>query len=448
MAWHEVREPMSGRTQPVSMAGLRADRAVVGSRSRLDGLDALRAGTMLMVVAFHAALAYAPTSIPRLVWACRDPDTHPIMDLFCWWSLGISAPFFLMSGFFAADLHARRGGRAFLIGRAQRIVVPLLVAVLTVLPATLCVWIVGWLATGQCTLREVARLRFHGKGFQENLCGPVHLWSLEYLALMLLAFWGWKEIARRIWPDGGSAADRPGRRSTSPWAPLWPTIPMAFILWAGHRHLGLDIILDRANSFFLEPYRFLHYSAFFAFGAALHRSRARLEACAAWGPVYLALSVPAFAARAWLIRSDLSAPLAGPSAVALAATGALFSWLLTLGLLGVALGPALARPRESIRYLADASYWIYLVHLPIVGLAQVAWLGIPAPAALKFAGVLAITMGLGLATYRAFVRHTTLGTWLHGRRERGPAPTLARPAAPGVLAGRTGRLTLDREVSR
>ena len=109
---------------------------------------------------------------------------------------------------------------------------------------------------------------------------------------------------------------------------------------------------------------------------------------------------------------------------------------LTFGLLGVALGPAFARPRPAVRYLADSSYWIYLVHLPVVGLAQVALLGVPIPATVKFAAVLATTIALGVASYRAFVRHTILGEWLHGRR--GPATTrqLARPAAPWVLSGR------------
>jgi glucan biosynthesis protein C len=439
---------MASRIHPGSAAIRRADEPAAVPISRHDGLDALRAGTMLMVVAFHAALAYAPTPIPRLIWACRDPDSHPIMDLFCWWSLGISSPFFLMSGFFAAHLYATRGGGDFLLGRAKRIGVPLLVACVTILPATLCVWIVGWLATGQCTLREVIRLRFHGKGFQENLCGPGHLWSLEYLALMLLGFWGWKEITRRFQSPEKPDANRWERRLVSPWLPLGAAIPTAFILWAGHRHGGLDVILDRSNSFLPEPYRFLHYGAFFVAGAALFRARRHLEGWAAWGWTYLALSVPAFAARAWLIRAELVAPLTGSAALALAATAALFSWLLTFGLLGVALKPAFARRRPTIRYLADSSYWIYLAHLPIIGLAQIALLRIQAPAALKFAAVLATTMALGLATYHTFIRHTILGTWLHGRRDRSSVPECVRPAASGILAGRPCESVPMREASR
>ena len=31
-------------------------------------------------------------------------------------------------------------------------------------------------------------MKFHARGYQQNLYGPAHLWSLEYLAIMLLAF--------------------------------------------------------------------------------------------------------------------------------------------------------------------------------------------------------------------------------------------------------------------
>jgi hypothetical protein len=127
--------------------------------------------------------------------------------------------------------------------------------------------------------------------------------------------------------------------------------------------------------------------------------------------------VPIFAARAWLIHLDLASPLTGAAAWGLAATGSLFTWLITFGFLGLALG-TFDRPRPAIRYLADSSYWIYLCHLPIVGLVQVDLFSVPIPAVFKFLAVVIVSMGLGLASYQAIVRHTLIGVWLHGRRER------------------------------
>jgi glucan biosynthesis protein C len=46
------------------------------------------------------------------------------------------------------------------------------------------------------------------------------------------------------------------------------------------------------------------------------------------------------------------------------ATSAVACWLLILGMIGVA-ERVLARPRPAVRWLVDASFWIYLVHLPL-----------------------------------------------------------------------------------
>jgi glucans biosynthesis protein C len=388
---------------------------------RYHGLDALRAATMLFVVVLHAALAYGPTPIPNLIWVVRDPAAHWSFDVLSWWTLGISSPFFLMSGFFAADLYAARGPRAFLINRTKRIVVPFLVGGSFILPATFFVWVGGWMITGRCSLREFLRMKFHARGFQHNLYGPAHLWSLEYLAAMLAAFWCLLQLRRLLrwdWEKLSRGVGWAGRRLASPWRPLLLALPTTLILWAGHWHAGIDAIMDRQNSFIPETYRLLHNALFFAVGVVLHRNRSFLLDRLATGHLaYLALSLPVFGARAWLIQRDLDSPLTGAEAWALAATGALFTWLTTFGFLGLAVA-AFHRPRPWIRYLADSSYWIYLCHLPIVGLLQVNLWAIPAPAVVKFLAVLLATQLLGLASYHVMVRYTVLGVWLHGRRDR------------------------------
>jgi peptidoglycan/LPS O-acetylase OafA/YrhL len=194
-------------------------------------------------------------------------------------------------------------------------------------------------------------------------------------------------------------------------------IPTTLVLWLGHRHVGLDAIMDRWNSFVPEPFRLLHNALFFVVGVRLYRWRDDLDHFAGAWWLYLAASVPVFAVRAVLINHDLVRPLGGAAALALAASGALFAWLITFGFLGLALS-WFDRPRPLPRYLADSSYWVYLCHLPIVGLVQVDLFLVPMPGALKFLLVLAITMAICLASYQVMVRHTFLGTWLHGRHDR------------------------------
>jgi glucan biosynthesis protein C len=387
--------------------------------SRYHGLDALRAATMLIVVAIHAALAYTILPIPNLAWLVRDPSAKRAFDLFCWWSLGISSPFYLMSGFFARELYATRGSRAFLVNRARRIVAPFLTAGLIVFPTTFLVWSAGWMASGQCTFTEFRRMRFLDAEMQRNLYGPIHLWSLEFLAIFLAAYWISIELRRSTGWHGSSWSsllDRAGTLVASPWRPLLLALPTCLILWAGHAWCGLDALLDRHNSFVPDPFRLMHNALFFAAGVVIHRSSHLIARLATRAWTYLALSCPAFVVRAYFVEQDLTNGLYSWQALALAASGALFTWLLTFGCLGLALRAS--RPRPAIRYLADSSYWIYLCHLPIVGLVQISLFEVPIPAIFKFLTALGISMLIGLASYQVLVRYTAIGVWLHGRRER------------------------------
>jgi hypothetical protein len=56
--------------------------------------------------------------------------------------------------------------------------------------------------------------------------------------------------------------------------------------------------------------------------------------------------------------------------------------------------------------------------MPILGLIQVDLYRVPGHALWKFPIVLAGTLAIGFASYQTLVRHTTIGTELHGRRER------------------------------
>jgi peptidoglycan/LPS O-acetylase OafA/YrhL len=424
----------------------------VSAEARYHGLDALRAATMLIVVAIHAALAYTRFPIPNLVWLVRDASAHRAFDLFCWWSLGISSPFYLMSGFFARELYVTRGTSAFVANRFRRIVVPFLGAAIVVFPATFLVWSAGWLASRQCTFREFRRMRFLDPEMQRNLYGPVHLWSLEFLVIFLVAFWILILLRQRLGRQGSGLSaclDRAGSWIASPWRPFFLALPTCLILWAGHARYGLDALLDRHNSFVPDLFRLLHNGVFFAAGVVIHRSRHELGRLATHCWTYLTLSCPVFAVRAYLVEHDLTASLSGPQSWLLAASGALFTWLLTFGCLGLALRAR--HPRPAIRYLADSSYWIYLCHLPIVGIVQVDLFAFQAPAALKFAAALGISLGLGLASYQVFVRYTSIGIWLHGRRDQparsGISFTPFFPQLPRGLRG-VDRLWTRRSSSR
>ena len=57
-------------------------------------------------------------------------------------------------------------------------------------------------------------------------------------------------------------------------------------------------------------------------------------------------------------------------------------WLLTYGLFGLFLR-YMSHPSPRWRYMADASYWIYIVHVPFVMLLPLLFANVPAPGIVK-----------------------------------------------------------------
>jgi peptidoglycan/LPS O-acetylase OafA/YrhL len=325
------------------------------------------------------------------------------MDWLFWWIHGFRMPlFFLVAGFFAALLSSVRGLQGFLVHRTRRVLVPFVVGSVTVLPLLYLVWSFGWLREGRCTTRNILRVEFSDE-IQRNLIGPAHLWFLEDLLLLSLAF----AVVARLRPAFGAGV---GALLASPWRRFLLALPTAAIL-----AIDLGPAIELRNSFLPDPFRLLHYGVFFLAGASLHRFRDDLDRFADGSGTCLLLSLPIFLFLAASMSSIET--LSHAERLSLALACALFAWLSVFGFLGLFLR-CCSGPRPAIRYLSDASYWIYLCHLPVVGLLQIGFAGLELPAAAKFASVTSLAMLVGLATYRAFVRYTIIGAFLNGPRER------------------------------
>jgi glucan biosynthesis protein C len=390
------------------------------AKPRYHAFDALRGMAMFLVIGLHAALGYLSRDIPGVLWCIRDAPTTPVVDWFCWWCMGVSNPlYFTIAGFFALGLYRSRGLGGFLKNRSQRVLIPYLVGSFTVLPVCLFAWGYGWLLTERCTWRELIKLKYVDTQLQAERLGSGHLWFLQYLIVMIAVFGAlaWLIERYKLSPSLSPLRTLLDRVVRSPWAPLLLAVPTTGLLWLTRQGSDIDVALDRHNSLLIYPTKFLHHGAFFLVGLALYQIRHDLPRLSRFGPIYLALSIPVFAARAWLLSRDFTSPLEGPATVVMAALGALFGWLVVFGFLGTFLR-VFRESRPTLRYLADSSYWIYLVHMPIVGFIQVNLYRIPGSALWKIPVVLGLTLALGFASYQCLVRYTWLGTALHGRRER------------------------------
>jgi peptidoglycan/LPS O-acetylase OafA/YrhL len=93
-----------------------------------------------------------------------------------------------------------------------------------------------------------------------------------------------------------------------------------------------------------------------------------------------------------------------------------YAWTMAVGLIGL-FHRFFAEPRPALAWLADASYWMYLVHVPLVMAAQLVVRQWPLPAEVKFVLILATVTLLLLASYRWCVRYTVIGSLLNGPRD-------------------------------
>ena len=79
-----------------------------------------------------------------------------------------------------------------------------------------------------------------------------------------------------------------------------------------------------------------------------------------------------------------------------------------------------------MRYLSDASYWGYLIHLPILGFFQILVAQYDLFWALKLILIFAPSITLVMVSYRYGVRNTGLGLLLNGEKKVGKENTILR----------------------
>lgn len=187
----------------------------VNESARRHDFDALRASAMLLGIALHAGLAFAP--IP---WLAMNDETSPAIGTFIELLHGFRLPlFFIMSGFFSAMLLQRRGIAGFLGHRWKRIALPLLLGSVTIIPA---MW--GVIIGGHA-LQAVHPAPTRERAAPEDT--EVSIWRA--------AADGNLEAVRRL-ADSGAPVDHPD--------PQFFTLPLAWAATGDHAEV-VELLLER-----------------------------------------------------------------------------------------------------------------------------------------------------------------------------------------------------------
>ncbi|HJB11189.1 MAG TPA: acyltransferase family protein [Candidatus Brachybacterium merdavium] len=395
------------------------------SSQRLHHLDAVRAGALLLGIVLHSLLPFEPggmwlfTDSRSAEWTSETVFTIHLFRMVL---------FMTLAGYFARMVLHRRGAGAFLRDRAKRILLPVVVfapiMVVMVIATVIAGVALGLIPEPAGAAPEQATGQDPGLLAVLN---PSHLWFLLVLMEAIVITVAVRAVLLRVlgidrtdaWAEGIGAA------LASPAGLLLAAVPYALgLLVQGVAMFG--IIQPETIRPELAPT--LTYLGAFLVGWFLHAPEGGMRrATSGWAwmlPAAIVLTIAAFL-TGWFALDARSGML-----VIAAAVQGLASWAWVFALIGLA-GKLFSGGSPAVRYTADSSYWIYILHLPLVMAVGIALAPTGLPILVKLLITWTVSMVILVLSYDLMVRSTWVGAWLNGRRRPRAIFRAAAPAEAG-----------------
>lgn len=361
-----------------------------GGSQRRHHLDAIRVSAILLLIPYHAAR-----------YVQKGDGGAKIVDAAVWFVHTWHMPlFFAISGFLAASGLRRSTAAQQLRSRFRRLGLPLAVGMLTVVP------LANFLVIGAAALwprNEALPPKREMDLANVFSLTPRHLWFIAYLLMIsVLAIGVWLAIQRA--PGLGATLNRGFRKLMKSWwaVPALASISAAILI----TKTGWVAGGSAANSLIPAPTLFAYYSFFFVFGWLLSGQSSLVEELKRGAWLRLAagvlIAVPAF--LLFYDNGDFTGNVGTPGVLAEIGelrlyglfTVGMVCWLTMFGIWGV-LARYVHKESRVLRYLSDASFWVYLVHIPFLVALQSSLaetdLAVPARYVLTVGGTLVLAIG-------------------------------------------------------
>nr|WP_315485496.1 acyltransferase family protein [uncultured Undibacterium sp.] len=374
------------------------------ANDRFHYMDNLRALAMLTGVVFHAALAYSVLAHP--LWPTADSGQSLIVDAFVWFFHLFRMPlFFVVAGFFAALLVQKRGMGGMIKNRFLRIILPLIVF------WPLVYFSMSWLI--RQAIADVENLSPLLQMIKPWLANPeaptapptlVHLWFLAYMMCFCILVW----VASVLeWSKHLSWLDALTPMKKACLVPL-ALIPALFAVPAP---------FPAPESFFPQWWALLFYGTYFLIGFRLFHQARSLDQLRPLAPRLLLISLLAYALFLYLLRTNgMTKPDLFLQAILVLLQAYIGYWMT---LVCIIFGQRWLDVHHGfLRYIADASYWVYLVHLPLIFAIQIPLMDVNLHWSVKLSLSLCATLSIAFLTYHLFVRRRLLGKFLNGNIKR------------------------------
>lgn len=372
-----------------------------GKTERLHALDALRAIIMLLGLVLHSAITYV-TFDNRSVWGIQDNNSsHLFFDWLTYYIHSFRMPiFFVVAGFFTALLFYERSLWSMLENRLHRIVYPFIVFVILLWPCVNFIFFfTGTIINGTNNSLSDALIKLLQIGFIPSR--TMHLWFLYYLVFYSIFGCLFGIIIKKM---NLSSIIQYGYKllMMSPFLrPIWFACPTFIFLFFAE-----VTWVEKTGSFIPNWKPISFYFTFYLFGWLMYLSKIhlkRLTQHAGW--------LVFFATTLFNIKFYYRDLL---SVIVIMFCNSLIAWLFIFGIIGVFIH-YFSHHSTKMRIISDASYWFYLIHLPLTCLVPGLLMPFDLPSWLKFTLVLCSTSFICWLSYLYCVRSTFIGQFLNGK---------------------------------
>jgi peptidoglycan/LPS O-acetylase OafA/YrhL len=408
---------------------------------RLHSLDAVRASALLLGIFLHATMPFLQGLVG---WVATDTPSATLAAVFYFIHMFRMPVFFFIAGFFGRMVLERKGTKAFIRDRSKRILVPLVVGLPVVLLLTGVAFVLGALAAGvdlmayaaeqQAAAQAAAQEQAAQQGGGGGGVSLAHLWFLYYLAIFYAGVLVIRGAFDKVLDRGGKvrlALDAIVRFiMRGVWGPVLLALPIAAYFynydgWPGWNGLPAPF------STYPQAGALIGYGIIFGFGWLLHRQAHLLLALERTWPLYCGLAV-VLAVLCYRIAGPVpqwQPYLEGRELLIYTPAYMVAMWCWVFGIVGAAVR-FLSSPSAARRYIADSSYWLYLMHVPVLAFFHVWFAELDWHWSAKYLLSIAGAMPILLLSYHYWVRFTFIGATLNGRRY--PRVRAEQASAPAV----------------
>lgn len=388
----------------------------MSNTERFHSLDVVRAAALLLGIVLHGTVSFWPGFREANYPVSDDSPSATLSGLYFILHIFRMSLFYAIAGFFAHVLLVRFGVWGFVKNRLRRIALPFVVSLVICVPLIVVAYF--W-AQRQLGITGVPDL---SPPIPDPQMPPwVHMWFL-YLLMVLYTLWLCARVLLASVDRRGAILKLVegimGALVASRAGPVVLAAPTAVVLYYTPWWIPWQGIPQPIMGFIPNFPAVVAFGSAFGFGWFLHRRTDWLELLKRDWAVYLLAAVLLSAVSMALVGASpqLHVPVISPlERAAFAAAYNVAGWCWIFGLIGAAVR-FLDKPSVLWRYLADSSFFVYILHLPVSYLLAALMMRWPLPWAVKFPVIVLLTTVISLTTYHYLVRSTFVGQFFNGRR--------------------------------